>query len=402
MLTAEQLEARTRCIGSSDAHVLAGVDGPGKRTLLDLWATKRRGADLELDPLVPPGPAEDSVDHHAKLWAGNASPMLVGNAFESSAVALYEAHTGESTMPHGAMVHPFHDWMGANPDRVAVKRATRKSHRLLVMADEAEAMGYMKSAKQLRLDAGPMLVRDTLNATHGLECKMVGRWGASRWGKDGLPAYVLCQVQWAMACSGLARWDVCAWISGTEVRIVSVERDDDLIAGLLELAEVFWTRHVIANEPPKPESGDDLRRFVNRRWPKDTGELVELTGSRNTQAESLARRVAELDRQMAILKKDKAEETGKLIAMVGAERGIGGPWGKFTNATRAGRVSWKEVAIELASGAVDAEVLERHRGAPYRHPSLRMFKPKTKRAKPAPTIDDTLADIGGHDWENLR
>ena len=350
-ITAEQLEARTRGIGASDAHVLAGIDGPGGATLLDLWCHKRRGADLQIDPLVPPEHAPESPELLAEVFSINSDPRAVGNAFESSVVALYEAETGRSTAAHETMVHPDHAWARANPDRVIVPDVTGQQI--------AEAFGT-----------------ESKRARTGLECKMVGRWGADRWGADGLPAHVVCQAQWSMLCSGYERWDVAAWIAGTEARIVPVLRDDELCDRLLELGERFWVDHVLANEPPEPSSGDDLQRFLGRRFPRDDGEVVELPGEMGEQAALLAAELNALKVEIKRLETLKKGTTARLCALTGKHAGVEGPWGRFTYRGQQGRVSWKNIAAEVAGAPIRDEVLERHRGAPFRVGRLSMFKAK--------------------------
>jgi len=358
VITAEQLNARTRGVGGSDAHVLAGVGGPGNRTLLDLWSRKRRGPNLELEPMVPPEYAADKPQHHGEIMAIKADPKDVGNAMESAVVMLYENQTGFKCHERETYEHPEHPWARANPDRLI----------------------YGTEPPPWEPGSGPPEL-------HGLECKLVGRWAADAWGSDGLPSYVVCQVQWCMACSGLDRWDVCAWIAGTEVRIVTVLRDDDMIAGLLQLGESFWTDHVLADRPPPPQNGEDLMRFLGRRYPKDNGEMLEEAPEHAEHLAKVAKGHAKTTEALKKLRAHKAELTAVMCAYVGEAKGIAGPWGRFTNSGRAGSVSWKKVAEHLAGGPVSDDVLERFRGAPCRVAKLYPHRAKlttgAKRLGPA-------------------
>ena len=338
MLDAAQLEARTRGIGGSDAHVLAHIDGPGKKTMLDLWTQKRRGKDMEHDPIVPPEHDEDKPFFHGKLYA-KAGVMDVGNAFESSVVALYEDATGLACYGAASEIRDDKPWMRANADRI---------------------VGAFH---------------------HGLEGKMVGRWGVYRWAGESVPGYVICQVQWCMAVFDLDRWDVCAWLNGTDVRIATVHRDEVMIDGLAELAERFWIENCHGDKPPRPQDADDLVRFLGRRFPKDNGKIVEL--KRGGDNDALAEQVELLARKLALIKETakavdehKKETEAKLIAVVGEDKGVAGPWGKYSYGGRAGRLAWKRIAEEVNGGPVDQDTIERHRGASYRQGDLRMFKPK--------------------------
>ena len=332
MITPEQLEARTRSLGSSDAAILAGVDGPGNRTLLDLWASKRRGPELELEPLQPPEPPAESAFEVLRGVDVTIDPRLVGNVLETAVVALYESATGAKTKRRRTLNRRDLPWASANPDRIIVGQQA------------------------------------------GLEAKLVGRWGAPRWEGDGVPEHVALQCHWSMAVWPRARhWDVVAWIAGTEVRIARIERDDDICRTLLELGERFWTEHVLANVPPSPIDAADMCRMVRRRWPRDNGEIIDCP-----EAAQWADKLTKLGRAEERLKTLKDAATAELVALVGPHKGIAWDGGKYLYATAAGRVSWKNVATDLAGGVVSDDVLDKHRGAPYRKGRLSLARGSKK------------------------
>jgi predicted phage-related endonuclease len=341
MLTAEQLESRTRRIGSSDAAVLCGVENPGNRTLLDLWCTKRRGADLEFDPITPPEHPPDKAGHLGYLYADKLSPLEVGTELERAVVTMYENRTGFETELAPTVVHPEHPWAACHPDRDVVDPGDR-----------------------------------------GLECKLVGQWSTEIWGADGLPAYVVAQCQWCMACTGVDLWDACAWLNGTEARVVSVRRDDRLIATMLGLGLRFYEDNMLGNEPPPPRDGEDLIRFSGRRHPKDNGEDLALypdpsdDDPRITEVAAIVGELQELQAEQKALKARIEEHRAKLITITGDYRGIVGPWGRWAYPTLAGRVSWKRIVEELNGGPIDDETIERHRGPPFRRAQLYPFRRK--------------------------
>lgn len=338
MITAEQLQERTRGLGGSDAHILAGIDGPGHKTRLDLWARKRRGLELEIAPMVAPDYDDDKCAFHGKVFA-KVDPRRVGNAFEAAIVALYEESTGDPCHEAGTEIHDDKPYMRANGDRLVGIRS------------------------------------------HGLEVKMVGSHALDRWAGSGFPPYTTIQCQWCMNVFDLDRWDAIAWLGGTEVRIGTIYRDPEICAGLEELADNFWINHVLADIPPDPQDAEDLRRFIGSRHPLDNGKILELRDIEGreedaAQAEALARHLAKIKRASKNLLKHKKETEAKLIALVGENKGIAGPWGKFSYGSRAGQISWKNVAEEINEGPVDTEIVETHRGAGYRQSDFRMFKAK--------------------------
>ncbi|MFX5426901.1 YqaJ viral recombinase family protein, partial [Acinetobacter baumannii] len=72
-----------------------------------------------------------------------------------------------------------------------------------------------------------------------LECKTAGEFGARLW-RHGVPEYVQCQVQHQLAVAGKQAADVCVLLCGQQIQIHRIERDDELIARLIELERQFW------------------------------------------------------------------------------------------------------------------------------------------------------------------
>ena len=354
MISPEQLEARTRKVGGSDAHVILGVDGPGGRTRLDLWASKRRGRHLELPPIKPPEPPDDSATYWGNLYADKIDPRDVGSEFEAAVVRLYESRTGNRTAEAPTMQHPTLDFVAANPDRVVFS------------PDSRELVG------DVSFDTGSPVVSLAPKPEGGLECKLVGRWATGPWDGDVLPEYVRCQSQWCMGVSGLPHWDVAAWIAGTEVRVRRVFRDEELIAAMFELATLFWEENVLANVPPEPRGADDLLRFLAGRHPKDDGEMLTLEGEAGAQARALSIRYDRLREAEKRIKDAKKLTVAQLAALTGSAKGLEGPWGKFIYPGRVGQVSWKKVAEEM--GSPPDELVESHRGAPFRAPNVYLAK----------------------------
>lgn len=105
---------------------------------------------------------------------------------------------------------------------------------------------------------------------HGLETKLV-LFGGNRseeletWGEEGtdqVPQDYLVQCQWSLAVTGLPRWDLAALWYGAEIRRYTILPQPELIARLKEVADDFWTNHVLTEKPPKPDGSKDYSRFL--------------------------------------------------------------------------------------------------------------------------------------------
>lgn len=223
----EWLTVRKTGIGSSDAGAAVGLNP--YQSQLELWLIKT-GRDGNL-PKIDPN--------------DETSPMYWGTLLEPIVATHYTRRTGNKVRRINAVLqHPDQDkaWMLANIDR--------------------EIVG-----------AGDVQI---------LECKTAGEFGARLW-RDGVPEYVVCQVQHQLAVTGKAAADVCVLICGQEIRVYRIERDDALIARLIELERQFW--HYVESDTPPPADGSDSADIALRcLYPQDSGGTLDLTHDRELSA----------------------------------------------------------------------------------------------------------------------
>lgn len=212
------LAVRKRGIGGSDAAAAVGLNP--YQSALELWLIKT-GRDAGL-------PQVDAED--------DSSPLYWGNILEPIVAAHYTKRTGRKVRRvNSVLQHPDPDkrWMLANLD-------------YQVVGD------------------GEVQV---------LECKTAGEYGARLW-RDGVPEYVQCQVQHQLAVTGKAAADVCVLICGQEIQIHRIERDEALIANLINLERRFWD--CVVNDTPPPVDGtESSARALQCLFPQDNGETLD-------------------------------------------------------------------------------------------------------------------------------
>ena len=108
-----------------------------------------------------------------------------------------------------------------------------------------------------------------------LECKTAGEYGARLW-RNGVPEYVQLQVQHQLAVTGEQAADVCVLICGQQIQIHRIERDDELIARLIELERQFW--HYVETDTPPPADGSASAQAALRAlYPQDAGTVLDLS-----------------------------------------------------------------------------------------------------------------------------
>jgi putative phage-type endonuclease len=214
------LAVRKQGIGASDAAAAVGLSP--YQSPLELWMIKT-GRDSDM-PKVDPN--------------DESTPMYWGIILEPIVAQHYTKRTGNKVRRiNSVLQHPDPDkhWMLANLDYTVVG------------SDEVQI----------------------------LECKTAGEWGAKHW-RDGVPEYVQCQVQHQLAVTGKAVTDVCVLICGQEIRIHRIERDDELIARLIELERQFW-HYVETDTPPPADGSKSAGKALQYLYQQDSGDVLDLT-----------------------------------------------------------------------------------------------------------------------------
>jgi putative phage-type endonuclease len=214
------LAVRKKGIGSSDAGAAVGLN-PYK-SQLELWMEKT-GRDTTL-------PKADPNDEE--------SPMYWGNVLEPVVAWHYSKRTEKKVRRINAVLqHPDPElpWMLANIDREVIG------------ADDVQI----------------------------LECKTAGINGARLW-KEGVPEYVQLQVMHQLAVTGKQAADVAVLLGGQTLEIHRIERDEQMIARLIELERKFW--HYVETDTPPPADGSASAEMALRcLYPEDNGQTLDLS-----------------------------------------------------------------------------------------------------------------------------
>ena len=212
------LAERRKGIGGSDAGAVCGVDP--YRTQLDVY----------LDKI---GEGKDR---------GENRHLQRGRKLEAIVADEYIARHPEDTLmaPQGVQIHPDHEWMLGNPDKIiASPRHTKDGHGIL-------------------------------------EIKVPSRHVYDKIRLNGVPAYYVLQMQHYLAVTGL-KWGTFAIFNADkwELLLIDVERDDELIKALTKVEEKFWNEHVVPRKPPKDADKKEMRVEL----PKVEGRLRDMSGN---------------------------------------------------------------------------------------------------------------------------
>ncbi|SEL11831.1 putative phage-type endonuclease [Atopomonas hussainii] len=214
------LAIRKQGIGSSDAAAAVGLN-PYK-SQLELWLEKT-GRDADL-------PKADPQDEQ--------SPLYWGTVLEPVVAWHYSKRIGHKVRRVNAVLqHPDPElpWMLANLDREVIG------------TDDVQI----------------------------LECKTAGINGARLW-QDGVPEYVQLQVMHQLAVTGKQAADVAVLLGGQTLEVHRIERDEQMIARLIELERQFW--HYVETDTPPPVDGSTSSDAALRcLYPEDNGQALDLS-----------------------------------------------------------------------------------------------------------------------------
>ena len=283
---AEWLEIRRQGIGSSDCAAACGLNP--YMSMLELWMIKTGRVKQSI---------EDESEGHAPLYWGKRLEPLVAE--------YYSMHTNYKVRRVNAVLQH------RDPDK----------HFMLANLDYS-VVG----------DADVQI----------LECKTAGEYGAKLW-RDGVPLYVLCQVQHQLAVTGKKAAHICVLLCGHETRIFKVTRSESVIQHIVNAERHFWDC-VEKDTPPDADASKSAAKALQQLYPEhvplSTTDLSE-DEQANQQFEQLiqARNQVEKHQQQFDQLKHQLQ-----VQMQEAERAT----------FKAGSVTWKKAkdSISLDSKAL--------------------------------------------------
>jgi putative phage-type endonuclease len=277
-LTEEQRALRRQGVTASEVAVLAG---------LSRWSTPIAVYEEKLGALPPD---EDSL----------ASEL--GTMLEEPIARLHARRTGLHLVTVGTLRSDTHPLALATPDRAAFVGVPPVAH----VED-------------------PMFLA---GASHLVEIKSTSWRMAKDWGEpgtDAVPEEYLCQAVWQMGVTHAPRVEVVALFDKDRLETYVVGWNEELWLGLLEIAQRFWRDCVVAKRPPPPDASERYREYLDRAWPRATGNIVAAPPASDVEAIAYTwAKARELRDKLAYL---CAQQQNALKAAIGANLGVTGRFG---------------------------------------------------------------------------
>ncbi len=101
--------------------------------------------------------------------------------------------------------------------------------------------------------------------TYVFEAKTASTFKSGEW-EDAIPDEYVLQVQHYLAVTGYTGAFIAVLIGGNQFKWKYIERDEELIAMLIQLETDFWG-HVQSNVPPSLDGSEAAARFLSERFP---------------------------------------------------------------------------------------------------------------------------------------
>jgi phage RecT family recombinase len=248
-----------------------------------------------------------------KLGLGGSDiPTLLGMNKHTSPLELYYAKRGElPDMPRSAELEEAAEW-GHELEDVVARRWARQFGASVTRGpgtlQHPEAPWMIGNVD--RLFAAP---RQDGGLDRGvLEVKTRSEYQLRAW-QDEAPDGPALQAHWYLAVTGYQVAYVAALIGGNKLRWHRIDRDEDLLADLIEAAAEFWLR-VEDGNPPPVDGTPATKNLLNHLYRVYPDKTVDLEGAQVTPLLA-ARQEAQADLASAEKRIDDAEN--RLRALIG-------------------------------------------------------------------------------------
>lgn len=114
----------------------------------------------------------------------------------------------------------------------------------------------------------------------GLECKTTSVLTKTKYDKGDIPASYYAQCMHYMAVTGASRWYIAVLILNKGFYWYSIDRNEEEIQNLIAAESDFWEM-VTNNEEPIVDDSDSTSTTLEKLYPKDDGETLDLFGQEN-------------------------------------------------------------------------------------------------------------------------
>lgn len=238
---------RSKGIGGSDIGAILGVNK--YRSLVDVYLDKTEGKKVE--------------DNNAMFWGRILEPIIRAE-FQKKHSEEYQTYLVPYSLKYGVL--------RANVDGLIYNNNTQK-------------WGV-------------------------LEIKTANQFTAKEWSDGVVPQSYYAQVMHYLAVTGLDYAIIVVLIGGSDYREFYIERNEDEVKAIKEVAEDFWNTYIIPQKIPAPDGSDSYSEyqrellakyetFSNRvELDEDMNKLLDESEEKKQQIKELEKEVKETEQKL--------------------------------------------------------------------------------------------------------
>lgn len=138
----------------------------------------------------------------------------------------------------------------------------------------ANVMFYDEKHPFMLADVDRMIVGE--NA--GLECKTASPYMADKWEDGKIPMSYQLQCYHYMSVCNAEAWYIAVLIYGREFKFYRLERDEQIIADLIQIEQNFWENHVLKRIMPDPDGSKVADSVIAEYFKNARAESIPLNG----------------------------------------------------------------------------------------------------------------------------
>jgi len=245
---------RSKYIGGSDIGAILGLSR--FRSPLEVWMEKTGKEVKRFDSL----------------------PLRFGSFAEEFVASEYSRATGFDLIHDKSIhIHPDYSFMSAHIDRFVFEHGSPTPTRIL-------------------------------------ECKTANPFASSDWGEAGsdeVPLSYLCQSVWYMAITNMNKVDLAVLFGNSDFRIYEITRDLELESVVLEKANLFWSEHVLKDNPPPAQSEADCQALFSKGDPAKTVEAKTETWAQTKRLQLLHNEIDMREEEISTIKQSIMNQMGE-------------------------------------------------------------------------------------------
>lgn len=269
---------RSKGIGGSDIGAILGVNK--YRSLVDVYLDKTEGKKVE--------------DNNAMFWGRILEPIIRAE-FQKKHSEEYQTYLVPYSLKYGVL--------RANVDGLIYNNNTQK-------------WGV-------------------------LEIKTANQFTAKEWSDGVVPQSYYAQVMHYLAVTGLDYAIIVVLIGGSDYREFYIERNEDEVKAIKEVAEDFWNTYIIPQKIPAPDGSDSYSEYQRELLAKyetfsnrvelddDMNKLLDESEDKKQQIKELEKEVKETEQKLMQLiidnQADLAESDKYKVKLVTQNRTKVGP-----------------------------------------------------------------------------